>query len=71
MRSIVLLFTKQTRTDSEEFLYPNTNEVKLTVEGVLNSIYSQGVPKSRLYDEAKRLFGMKVDKDNYMTIEKF
>ena len=32
---------------------------------------SEGVPKSRFYDEAKRFFRTKVEKDNYMTIEKF
>ena len=53
MRSIVLLFTKQTRADREEFLYPDINEVKLTIEAVPNNVYSQGVPKSRFYDKPK------------------
>ena len=38
MRAIVLLFTKQTRADSEEYIFPNITEVKLTIEGVPNSV---------------------------------
>ena len=71
MRSIVLLFTKQSRCDSEEYLYPNITEVKLTIEGVPNSVCSQGVPSSRFYEEAKRLFYQKDVKDQFMTVEKF
>ena len=72
MRGIVLLFTKQTRTDSEEYLYPNITEVKVTIEGVPKSVYSQWVPRRRFYNEAKRLFHlMKYEKDQFMTVEKF
>ncbi|CAB3988006.1 Hypothetical predicted protein [Paramuricea clavata] len=31
--------------------------VMVTVEGVPNAVYSQGIPKTRLYEEARRLFG--------------
>ena len=71
MRSIVLLFTKQSRIDSEVYLYPNITEVKLTIEGVPNNVYSQGIPNSRFYEEAKRLFGHKDIKDQFRTVEKF
>ena len=68
MRAIVLLFTKS--TDSEEYVYPNIDEVKVTIEGVPNVVYSQGIPKSRLYGEACRLFSLGV-RDQFMTLEKF
>ena len=71
MKAIVLLFTKQSRADSEEYIYPNITEVKLTIEGVPNSVYSQGIPSNRFYDEAIRLFGEKEGKDQFMTVEKF
>ena len=71
VKAIVLLFTNTTRKDREEFLYPNITSVKLTIEGVPNQVYSQGIPKSRLYDEAKRLFGSKNGMDQFMTLEKF
>ena len=44
--------------------------MKLTIEGVANSVYSQGIPSNRFYDEA-RLFGEKEGKDQFMTVEKF
>ena len=70
MRAIVLLFTKTTVTDSEEFIYPNIDEVKVTIEGVPNVVYSQGIPKSRLYGESCRMFSQGV-RDQFMTLEKF
>ena len=45
--------------------------MKLTIEGVPNSVYSQGIPSNRFYDEARRLFGEKEGKDQFMTVEKF
>ena len=57
MKAVVLLFRSKTPSESEEYLYPNIQEVKVTIEGVPNSVYSQGIPKSRLHEEAGRLFG--------------
>ncbi|CAB4013325.1 Hypothetical predicted protein [Paramuricea clavata] len=55
MKAIVMLFTNKTKTDSEEYVYPNIEKVRVTVEGVPNAVYSQGIPKTRLYEEARRL----------------
>jgi hypothetical protein len=45
MKAIVMLFTNKTKTDSEEYVYPNIEKVRVTVEGVPNAVYSQGIPK--------------------------
>ena len=45
--------------------------MKLTIEGVPNSVYSQGIPSNRFYDEARRFFSRKEGKDQFMTMEKF
>ena len=71
MKAVVLLFTKTSRTDSGEFIYPNMTSVKVTSEGVPIQVYSQGIPKSRFYDDAKRLLGNKMEKDEFMTPQKF
>ena len=71
MKAVVLLFTTTSRKDSEEFLYPNITEVKLTIEGVPNQVYSQGIPKSQFYDEAKRLLGSKDETDEFITPQRF
>ena len=57
MKAIVLLFKSKTPSGSEEYVYPNIEGVKVTIERVPNSVYSQGIPKSRLHEEAGRLFG--------------
>ncbi|CAB4014919.1 Hypothetical predicted protein [Paramuricea clavata] len=46
MSAIVLLFTNRVRTDSEEYIYPNIDKVNLTIEGVPNAVFSQGLPKN-------------------------
>jgi hypothetical protein len=62
------------RTDSEQYLYPNLEKVRLTIEGVPNSVFSQGLPKSRFFEEAKRFFCPMCEKsmaDEFMSIDKF
>ena len=56
VKAIVLLFRNKTVTDSEQFVYPNIESVKVTIEGIPNFVYSQGIPKSRFFKEANRVF---------------
>ncbi|CAB3979004.1 Hypothetical predicted protein [Paramuricea clavata] len=58
VKAIVLLFRKRTITDSEEYVFPSIEKVKVTIEGKPNVVYSQGLTYENFYDEAKRLFGM-------------
>ena len=44
MRGIVLLFKNKTLSDGEKFVHPNVDRVKLTIEGVSNEVFSQGIP---------------------------
>jgi hypothetical protein len=68
MKAIVMLFTNKTKTDSEEYIYPNIEKVRVTIEGVPNAVYSQGIPKTRLYEEARRLFGTdEISHQTYMS----
>jgi hypothetical protein len=74
MSAIVLLFTNRVRTDSEEYLYPNIDKVRITIEGVPNSVFSQGIPNSRFFEEAKRFFCPMSEKsmaNENMSISKF
>ncbi|CAB4015594.1 Hypothetical predicted protein [Paramuricea clavata] len=74
MSAIVLLFTNRVRTNSEEYIYPNIDKVNLTIEGVPNAVFSQGLPKSRFFEEAKRFFCPMCEKsmaDEFMSISKF
>ncbi|CAB4037264.1 Hypothetical predicted protein [Paramuricea clavata] len=58
MMAVVLLFRKRTITDSEEYVFPSIEKVKVTIEGKSNAVYSQGLTTEDFYDEAKRLFGI-------------
>ena len=56
MKAVVLLFTKKDAEDSEDFPFPNLTQVDVTVEGKPNDIYSRGLAKIDMYDEAVRFF---------------
>ena len=57
MKAIVLLFKEVgTNTDSEKYVYPNITKVKISVEGIPNAVYNQGMNKDKLFKEARRLF---------------
>ena len=66
MTAIVLLFRNKNVTDSKQFVYQNIESVKITIEGIPNSVYSQGIPKSRFFEEANRLF--KYNEEKNMTL---
>ena len=64
MRGVVLLFTKKNPTDSEEFLNAKIELAKVSIDGNPNSVYSQGLTKSEIYNEARRFFGKAKDINN-------
>ena len=66
MKAIVLLFTKKDAGDSEEFAYPGLTRVNVTVEGNPTDLYSEGLAKRDMYDEARRFFG-----SSYVSGRKF
>ena len=71
MKAVVLLFKTKTPSGSEEFVYPNIESVRVTIEGVPNSVYSQGIPKSRFREEAGRLFGRYYDPERSVSLREF
>ena len=56
MKYIVMLFKKETNTDSEEYAFPSIKSVKVTVEGIPNSVYSEPLNISRLFIESRKVF---------------
>ena len=63
-RGVVLLFMKKNPTDSEEFFNAEIEHVKVSIEGNRNSVYSQGLTRSEIYNEARRFFGKAKDINN-------
>ena len=57
MKAIVMLFkVKEGATNSEKYFYPSISGVKITVEGIPNAIFSQGMKKHHFFTEARRFF---------------
>ena len=56
MKQVVMLFKKKTLMDKEKHVYPKINRVDVTVEGNPNSVYSQGLTKAKLFEEARKVF---------------
>ncbi|CAB3981819.1 Hypothetical predicted protein [Paramuricea clavata] len=72
MRAIVLLFRKRTITDSEEYIFPSFERVKVTIEGKTNAVYIQGLTTGNFYDKSKRLFGIANNTGNdNISVRKF
>ena len=70
MKAIVLLFTEDDADDSEHFSFPNLTKIKVTVEGNPNDLYSEGLKKRNMYDEARRFFGNGLG-TSFVSLEKF
>ena len=49
MRGILMLSREKDETDLEKFANPNITNVKITIEGVRNMVYSQGLPSKRIF----------------------
>ena len=56
MKYIVMLFRKTALTDSEEYVFPGIKRVDVTIEGNPNAVYSMGLVKSKLFEEARKVF---------------
>ena len=70
LKAIVLLFTQADAEDSEHFPFANITKVNVTVEGNPNDLYSEGLAKRDMYDEAMRFFGNGL-KTSFVSLEKF
>ena len=59
LMAVVMLFRDNTTDDSETFVYPNIEDVKLTIDGLTNQVYSGGsggITKSGMYKAARDFF---------------
>ena len=83
MKGILLLFEDPDRTSTEDFVNPKIIKVEMTIEGVPNQLYSQGMRQYQQWDEINKYFALtskrdkktdKVAKDLYISgtnIEKY
>ena len=78
-----MLFEEPDRTSTEDFYNPKITKVEMTIEGIPNQLYSQGMRQYQQWDEINRYFALtskrgketnKVAKDLYFSdtnIEKY
>ena len=60
--------------DSEKFENPDISKVKITIEGIANKIYPEGIRKLDQWEEVKKHFmseDLKKSEISYMNIEKY
>ena len=76
MKGILMLFEDPERTDTEDFYNPKITKVEMTIEGVPNQLYSQGMKAYQQWDEINKFFALtskrnpatdKFAKDLYFT----
>ena len=76
MKGILMLFEDPDRTSTEDFVNPNIKKVEMTIEGVPNQLYSQGMRQYQQWDEINKYFALtskrnketdKVAKDLYFS----
>ena len=83
MKGILMLFEEPDRTSTEDFYNPKITKVEMTIEGIPNQLYSQGMRQYQQWDEMNKYFALtskreketnKVAKDLYFSdtnIEKY
>jgi len=76
MKGILLLFEDPERTSTETYYNPNITKVEMTIEGVPNQLYSQGMKAYQQWDEINKFFALNskqnketnmITKDLYFT----
>ena len=63
MKGILMLFEDPERTDNEDFYNPKITKVEMTIEGVPNQLYSQGMKAYQQWDEINKFFALTSKRD--------
>ena len=63
MKGILMLFEDHERTNTEDFYNPKITKVEMTIEGVPNQLYSQGMKAYQQWDEINKFFALTSKRD--------
>ena len=58
-----MLFEDPDRTSTETYYNPNITKVEMTIEGVPNPLYSQGMKSYQQWDEINKFFALNSKRD--------
>ena len=74
MKGILLLsvksYTAGTR-DSEEYIFPDINKVSVTINGLPNMLYNNGIESEDAWRQVSHFFMKEKHKPKHMTLQKF
>ena len=71
MKAILVLFMEPYATgarDSEKYVFPDLTKVRVTINGLPNMVYNEGIVTTDLWEEARRFF---VKETEYMNLKLF
>lgn len=63
MKGILMLFEDPNRTSTEDFYNPKITKVEMTIEGIPNQLYSQGMRPYQQWDEINKYFALTSKRD--------
>ena len=63
LKGILMLFEDPDRTDNEYYYNPKIEKVEMTIEGVPNQLYSQGMKAYQQWDEINKFFALNSKQD--------
>ena len=71
MKGILMLFVDPERTSTETYYNPEITKVEMTLEGVSNQLYSQGMKTYQQWDEINKVFALnsKRNKETHMIVK--
>ena len=74
MKGLLLLFVEPYTAgarDSEKYIFPDINKIKVTINGKPSMLYNEGIEKWDIWEEVSRFFIKEKEKPQYMDIDKF
>lgn len=71
LNQVIMLFTRETRSGSEEFVFPGIENVNVTIRGVPGSVYNAGIKTVDLLTEARKTFDGHMNPKDFFCGDKF
>ena len=68
MKGILMLFEDPNRTNTENYFNPNITKVEMTIEGIPNQLYSQGMKAYQQWDEVNKFFAFNSKQDKEINL---
>ena len=74
MKGILLLFEEpylEGTRDSEKYIFPDLKKISVTINGLPNMLYNNGIESQDIWSEVSRFFMKEEHKPQHMTLQKF